>query len=146
MLIFASPAYSKIQKNYRTALTSRNRVIQSILDREAIKSDLSSWNTLLAEYAVQVIHERRKFFDWIQRSTRNVQHLTLQLPGPVKIELMERHALEIVDQENFLNLIKEYTERDLIVGRTTIGPHLDEIAFSVEINNTWNPTKYILSR
>jgi len=37
MLVFASPLYDKILKNYRTALTSRNRVIQSILDKEATK-------------------------------------------------------------------------------------------------------------
>ena len=65
MLTFASPGYDKILRNYRTALTSRNRVIQSILDKEARKEDLSSWNTLLADYAVQVIAERRKFFAWL---------------------------------------------------------------------------------
>jgi DNA replication and repair protein RecF len=142
MLVFASPVYDKIQKNYRTALTSRNRVIQSILDKEATKSELSSWNTLLAEYAVQVIHERRKFFTWFQR--QSLDHL--DLPGPVRIELMERHPLEEVTKEHFLKLLTDYTERDLVVGRTTVGPHLDEISFSVEINNVWQATKYILSR
>ncbi len=142
MLVFASPVYDKIQKNYRTALTSRNRVIQSILDKEAIKSELSSWNTLLAEYAVQVIHERRKFFTWFQR--QSLDHL--DLPGPVKIELIERHPLSEITKEEFLKLLADYTERDLIVGRTTVGPHLDEIGFSVEINNIWQSTKYILSR
>lgn len=142
MLVFASPIYDKIQKNYRTALVSRNRVIQSILDKEASKSDLSSWNTLLAEYAVQVIHERRKFFTWFQK--QSLEHL--DLPGPVKIELIERHPLSEVTKEHFLKLLADYTERDLVVGRTTVGPHLDEISFSVEINNLWQSTKYILSR
>lgn len=142
MLVFASPIYDKIQKNYRTALISRNRVIQSILDKEASKSDLSSWNTLLAEYAVQVIHERRKFFTWFQK--QSLEHL--DLPGSVKIELIERHPLSEVTKEEFLKLLADYTERDLIVGRTTVGPHLDEIGFSVEINNIWQSTKYILSR
>ena len=157
MLTFASPGYEKILRNYRTALTSRNRVIQSILDREARKEDLSSWNTLLAEYAVQVIHERRKFFTWLERSTFNVQRLTLSLPGPVKIELSERHPLEEITKEAFLKLLTDYTERDLVVGRTTVGPHLDEISFSVNIIppdkggegglvHHWSPTKYILSR
>ena len=142
MLVFASPIYDKIQKNYRTALTSRNRVIQAILDKEATKSDLSSWNTLLAEYAVQVIHERRKFFTWFQK--QSLDHL--DLPGPVKIELLERHPLSDVTKEQFLKLLADYTERDLVVGRTTVGPHLDEIGFSVEINAGWQSTKYILSR
>jgi hypothetical protein len=80
MLTFASPGYARILRNYRTALTSRNRVIQSIQDKEARKEDLSSWNILLAQYAVQVIDERRKFFEWSKHSTCNIQHLTLDLP------------------------------------------------------------------
>lgn len=142
MLVFASPRYEKILRNYRTALTSRNRVVQSILDREATKSNLSSWNTMLAEYAVQVILERRKFFTWFQN--QSLDHLNL--PGPVRIELSERHPLSQVTKEHFLKLLADYTERDLVVGRTTVGPHLDEISFSVEMNNNWSPTKYILSR
>lgn len=142
MLVFASPGYDKILRNYKTALTSRNRVIQSILDKEARKEDLSSWNTLLAEYAVQVISVRRKFFTWFQ--TQSLTHLSL--PGPVKIELTERHPLTETTKVNFLNLLADYSERDLVVGRTTVGPHLDEISFSVEIHEVWNWTKYILSR
>lgn len=142
MLTFASPGYEKILRNYRTALTSRNRVIQSILDKEARKEDLSSWNTLLADYAVQVIRERRTFFVWFQ--TQSLNHL--DLPGPVRIELSERHPLEEITKEAFLKLLADYTERDLVVGRTTVGPHLDEISFSVEINGAWSGTKYILSR
>jgi recombinational DNA repair ATPase RecF len=223
MLTFASPGYEKILRNYRTALTSRNRVIQSILEREARKEDLSSWNTLLAEYAVQVIGERRRFFtwfnspsssgDWVQAKRREedpgiqVNHLPwngsynvsemdstsrhstsswlgwndgqqlwtfLHLPGPVRIELSERHPLEEITKEAFLKLLADYTERDLVVGRTTVGPHLDEISFLVNIIppdkgeewqihselrkggnkwrgegglvHHWSPTKYILSR
>lgn len=97
---------------------------------------------MLAEYAIYVIHERQKFFTWFQ--SQSLDHL--DLPGQVKIELNERHPLVEVTQANFLKLLKEYTERDLVVGRTTIGPHLDEINFSVSINDTWQSTKYILSR
>lgn len=59
---------------------------------------------------------------------------------------MERHPLIEVTKEQFLKLLSDYTERDLVVGRTTVGPHLDEISFSVEINGVWQPTKHILSR
>ena len=111
LLVFAIPHYARVMSKYKTALVTRNRVIQSILDGEAKKSDLSSWNTLFAEYAVEVIRERRKFFEWFSEQTLD----GLNLPGPARIELVERHPLPIVDQEHFLELIKNYTERDLIV-------------------------------
>ena len=83
---------------------------------------------------MQVIAERRKFFTWFQ--TQSLEHL--DLPGPVRIELSERHPLEEVTAEAFLKLLADYTERDFVVGRTTVGPHLDEVSFSVEINEVWN--------
>ena len=84
MLIFASPVYSRIQKNYKTALASRNRVIQSILDREAVKSDLASWDTLLAEYAFQVIAERRKFFTWLANENNKSPNNAPLIKGELK--------------------------------------------------------------
>lgn len=70
---------------------------------------------------------------------------------------MERHPIEDVTREKFLQLLASYTDRDLVVGRTTVGPHLDEISFLVEIGHpvkggikrgldNWQPTKHILSR
>ncbi|MCB9807184.1 hypothetical protein H6768_04860 [Candidatus Peribacteria bacterium] len=46
---------------------------------------------------------------------------------------MERHPLSEVTKEQFLQLLADYTERDLVVGRTTVGPHLDEINFLVNL-------------
>ena len=123
MIAYAHPDYEKIVRNYRTSLTARNRVIQSILSGEAKKSDLNPWNTLFAEHAAHLIIERRKFFTWFESQPL----IGLDLPGPVKIILEERHRLETVSPETFSDLIREYLERDLIVGRTTIGPHLDDI-------------------
>ncbi len=142
MLTVASPGYEKILQNYRRALTSRNKTISLILEKQADKKDLATWNILLAEYGVKIITERRKFFSWLQG--QSFKHLSL--PGEVRVILAERHPLETLHQDSFLTLLSEYQERDLIVGRTTVGPHLDEIDFSVNIENTWKPTKYILSR
>lgn len=142
MIAYAHPEYEKIVRDYRTSLTARNRVIQSILAGDAKKSDLNPWNTLFVEQAIKMILERRKFFTWFESQPI----IELDLPGPVKIVLEERHKLDDISSETFSDFMREYLDRDIIVGRTTIGPHLDDIGFYVEEDDDWMLTKYILSR
>jgi len=106
------------------------------------KKDLASWNTLLAQSAVPLILQRRQMFAWIS----NLQDESLHLPGPTRVILIERHPLAEVTADNFLKLLKEYEDRDSIVGKTTVGPQLDDIEFSILIDQTWKPARYTLSR
>jgi recombinational DNA repair ATPase RecF len=138
MLASADMQYGNILKNYRTAISQRNKVQEGILHRR----DLSSWNTLLTQNAVPLILARRKMFDWISTLTDT----SLHLPCPTRVVLVERHPLEEVTIESFLKLLKEYEDRDVIVGKTTVGPQLDDIEFSVSIEANWKPARYTLSR
>lgn len=81
-----------------------------------MKSDLHTWDTLLAESAIAIIMERARFFSWLDK--QSVSYLAL--PGKVTISLKERHSLEENTKNAFLSLLDTYRERDLIVGRTTI--------------------------
>jgi recombinational DNA repair ATPase RecF len=134
--------YGNILKNYRTAISQRNKVIQDIQEGILHRKDLASWNTLLAQHAVPLILQRRKMFDWIS----NLREESLHLPGPTRVALIERHPLQEVTVESFLRLLKEYEDRDIVVGKTTVGPQLDDIEFSVFIQNEWKPARYTLSR
>ena len=142
MLASADMHYGHLLKNYRNAISQRNKVIQDIQEGLLNRRDIVSWNTLLAQSAVPLILQRRKMFAWIAR----LPDESLHLPGPTRIVLIERHPLEEVTVESFLKLLKEYEDRDVIVGKTTVGPQLDDIEFSVYIQEEWKPARYILSR
>jgi DNA replication and repair protein RecF len=142
MLASADMQYGHILRNYRTAISQRNKVIQDIQEGILHRRDLTSWNTLLAQSAVPLILQRRKMFDWIA----NLTDKSLHLPGPTRVALIERHLLKEVTIESFLELLKEYEDRDIVVGKTTVGPQLDDIEFSVFIQDEWKPTRYTLSR
>lgn len=116
VLAFASPEYEKILQRYRTALTSRNKVIETILEKNATRSDLHAWDMLLAENAIHIIKERARFFQWLEKCSID----NLSLPGSVTITLRERHPLNEHSQKAFLTLLDSYRERDLVVGRTTV--------------------------
>jgi DNA replication and repair protein RecF len=142
MLASADIHYGHLLKNYRNAISQRNKVIQDIQEGLLNRRDIASWNTLLAQSAVPLILQRRKMFAWIAR----LPDQSLHLPGPTRVVLIERHPLQEVTVESFLNLLKEYEDRDIIVGKTTIGPQLDDIEFSVCINAEFKAARYTLSR
>ena len=127
MLASADMHYGHLLKNYRTAISQRNKVLQNIQEGLMQRKDLTSWNTLLAQNAVPLILQRRQMFAWIEKLSEEVLHL----PGPTRVVLIERHPLQEVTVEYFLKLLKEYEDRDCIVGKTTVGPQLDDIEFSV---------------
>lgn len=81
-------------------------------------------------------------FDWIYHTPDTFLHL----PGQTRVTLTERHPLSEVTIDTLLDLIREYEERDIVVGKTTVGPQLDDIDFSIYTQNEWKPTRYILSR
>lgn len=142
MLASADMQYGHILKNYRTAISQRNKVIQDIQEGTLHRRDLASWNTLLAQSAVPLILHRRKMFDWIS----HLPDESLHLPGPTRVLLLERHPLEEATVESFLKLLGEYEDRDIIVGKTTVGPQLDDIEFSVCMQEEWKSARYTLSR
>lgn len=142
MLASADSNYYRILKQYKTANAQRNKIIRDIQEWLLHRRDLSAWNILLAQSAVQLIIQRRALFNWIA----HIPDSALHLPGEIRITLIERHALESPTVENFLKLLKEFEDRDVVVGKTTVWPQLDDIKFEVFIEDDWKPTKYILSR
>ncbi len=142
MLASADMHYGHILKQYRAALSQRNKVIQDIQEGILHRRDITPWNTLLAQSAVPLILQRRKMFDWIA----DIRDESLRLPGRTRVALIERHPLVEVTVESFLQFLKDYEDRDIIVGKTTVGPQLDDIEFSISIQDEWKPARYTLSR
>ncbi len=136
MLASANAQYHRILKQYKTANAQRNKILQDIQEGILHRRELRSWNTLLAQSAVPLILQRRALFDWIEHHTTDT---SLHLPGETKLSLVERHPLPNATIEDFLALLAEYEDRDVIVGRTTVGPQLDDIDFSVCIGE--NPSE-----
>ncbi len=143
MLASANAEYHRILKQYKTANAQRNKILQDIQEWLLHRRELRSWNILLAQSAVPLIVARRALFDWMVWQS---EETLLHLPGETRVTLVERHPLSEPTIEAFLALITEYEDRDVIVGRTTVWPQLDDIEFSVLIQGEWKPARYTLSR
>lgn len=130
MLASADRQYATLLRNYRTSVSQRNKVLQNIQEGLMLRKDLASWNTLLAQNAIPLITQRHAMFHWMGSFSDEILHL----PGPIQVNLIERHPLTDNTVAHYLALIQQFEDRDVIVGKTTIGPHLDDIAFNVQVD------------
>lgn len=142
VLSIAHPDYEAHLKKYQRALVQRNKVLQMLLDGQGHPRDLVPWEHIITEHAIVIMRYHRGFFAWLDMQPG----IELSIPGELHISLVERHVLSDLSPNTYLQHIETYLDRDRRAGRTTVGPHLDDIAFEIVMHGETYPVKTVLSR
>lgn len=126
--------YDKLQKDYRKILKSRNNILKAINEWKAQKSEINFWDKEFILKASLIYKYRFKIIEFIQASIKNIEDCFLW-----KIQNIELNYISKVKKESVENDIKEYIEknfeRDLILQKTHIWPHLDDFEILVDQKN-----------
>ncbi len=119
---------------YRKVLRQRNTILADAQSQHtSVSADIEAWNESLLQYASRIIHRRKLFLK--QFSTRVVtayQALTGAQEIP-KIEYLPLRNGRTVEEIR-LTLERELQEKqhdEQRIGTTLIGPHRDEIRFTI---------------
>jgi len=115
------PDYSKVIRRYERALRQRNRLLKN----GAGHDQLFAWNVSLAQYGAQIIDVR----------TRLVERLNAGLGGTYRtiaqtkdvVELHYSHTVIDQTEQKLLAELEARTERDQILGFTSVGPHRHDV-------------------
>ena len=111
---------------YNKILNQRNKLLKDINFRPDLKDTLSIWDIQLIQYGKQIIKSRAGF---IYRLNEIVGRIHYQISGG-KEQMLLSYDPNI--QENlFEDELKKAREKDLKAGQTSIGPHKDDMSFSV---------------
>lgn len=147
LLIQLEPIYAHILQQYNKVLRQRNALLKEIrnLDsnasshnKAAYSSQLALWDTQLAEHGSRVTRRRARVLDRLAPLARS-WHSQI---SSAKEEL-ETHYIPNVNsdgdrpeqvQKAFLDKIQQRRIPEQQLGTTVVGPHRDEIEFT--INNT----------
>ena len=125
MFSVSNKKYINTLQEYNRALRQRNAVLQNIKeDRSKIKQ-LSSWNNLLSRKAEKLWKERGNYLERFKGfflSTVEQYDKTLDIKISYKTPV-ENNNVEI------LETLKKREKTDIIRGRTSYGPHQDDISF-----------------
>jgi DNA replication and repair protein RecF len=123
------PARAETRRRYGRALAQRNALLGRIRSGAAAVDSLSAWERELAELGLELITSRRQAVDLLAPGFAEAAG-ELSLPGVAELRYQPRSEASAAEQ-----LAAELCERrstDLARGYTSHGPHLDELAVSLE--------------
>ena len=112
--------------NYNKILNNRNRLLKDIHFNPSLRSTLDVWDEQLVSYGKKIIKRRREFIDEISGIVHDMHY---KISG-------EREELKISyepDVEDFLFVDELFRvkEKDLKFGTTSVGPHRDDLKFTI---------------
>lgn len=111
---------------YNKILNQRNKLLKDIYTRPDLKDTLPVWDLQLMEYGKKIIHRRSMFIHEMNEIVTPI-HNSIS-GGKEKLILTYEPNIEDISFENELSRAKD---RDLRTGQTSIGPHRDDMSFSI---------------
>lgn len=111
---------------YNKVLNQRNKLLKDMVYRPDLKETLPVWDMQLIESGKKIIQRRKKFVEELNEIVHDIHY---RISGE-KEELLLQYEPNIDDifLEDELNRAKE---RDLRYCQTSVGPHRDDLLFSI---------------
>ncbi len=130
------PLYGVSIRRYDRALKQRN----NLLKQAAITSDeLFVWDVALSEYGAYIIMKRQEFIDTLNQRLTAVYGSIAKTTDTVRMH----YSLDTeISKQRLLNELHARSERDRLLGYTSIGPHRHDVLF--DFNGT--PALSVASR
>jgi DNA replication and repair protein RecF len=122
------PARGELRKRYGQVLAQRNAMLARVLGGRAAPTDLDVWDSGLAESAAPLIGAREEAVAELSAPFSEAA-AELGLEGESRLEYAPRAA---GSPEEIRAGLEQRREQDLRLGRTSWGPHLDELKLATE--------------
>lgn len=137
MLSQARPAHLEDLINYRRALRQRNGYLADNRGRQIDNGMIAPLNAILARIGGRIIALRAAFLEkFSQELKRAWNRLSEAIEEPVIVyqgSIPESsYATPAEAEEALKEALERVTERDREQGRSTVGPHRDELAFKLD--------------
>lgn len=121
------PVYLSHLIRYNKVLSERNNLLKQIRIYPTLLETLDGWNRQLLQSGIYIIKKRREFILHIDQLMKRI-HSDLS-GGKEWIDVSyECHTSE----QEYEALLKERQDKDIESGTTTVGPHRDDIRFTIK--------------
>jgi len=130
MLSQASKIYLNDLIQYKRALKQRNTILQM----ESIEKNLLvSWEEALVQAGVEIITKRLEAISELEEYVRKYYQKLSASDDKIKIVYQYSFPLKGFDNLSsaFKNALKENIDKDLVQGKTSVGPHRDDLQFLI---------------
>ncbi|HCT64340.1 MAG TPA: DNA replication/repair protein RecF [Lachnospiraceae bacterium] len=121
--------YYDLQQYYKV-LKQRNNLLKRIQKNSKLRDTLFPWNSQMCQYGIRVIDSRKAFIERLNTISSKIHKGITDGTEELFIEYKPN-----VLSCDFDNKLEALTEKDIIYGSTTAGPHKDDIIFYVNQND-----------
>ena len=118
------PIYLNSIHKYERALKQRNNLLKK---QYADKDELFIWDVALAEYGAYIIEKRIAFIEQLNGRLNDEYNLIAKSTDNVSIHYSNTYIGDI--KQKLLNDLHKHSERDVITGFTSTGPHRHDVIF-----------------
>lgn len=113
-------------KKYTKILEQRNKLLKDIGFHPDLKETLVVWDQQLIEYGQKIIERRKEFITELNEIVHKMHH---KISGG-KEDLLVEYEPNVTAAQLEMELLRA-AERDLHLGNTSVGPHRDDLKFSI---------------
>lgn len=121
--------YYNLQQYYKV-LKQRNNLLKNLQKSPKLKDTIFIWDSQLVSHGKKIIDERLKFINKINIISSEIHS---NITGGN--EIMNIKYIPNILCDEFQNKLNKYLDRDIIQGSTSIGPHKDDLQFSINNND-----------
>ena len=124
--------YDHILKQYSKILKQRNAMLKSISQGHAQKNDITFWNTQFIELASQIYTYRETFITFLKQNISSAEIYFWNKVNKIELTYVSKiNSLDSAKQE-IQTYLEKNIDRDITLGKTPIGPHVDDIDILVD--------------
>jgi len=116
--------YNSYLSRYEKALRQRNELLKN---ENLTKSDLFSWNVMLAKYGSEIEKNRQEFVDKINERITELYRTIAKNEDFVKVSL--RTDVFRISEQEYLKRLEDDFQKDVYLGHTGFGVHRDDFVF-----------------
>ena len=111
---------------YNKILNQRNKLLKDMVYRPDLKDTLPVWDMQLAETGKKIIRRRKEFVGQLNEIVYGIHN---RISGGKEELLLEYEPS--ADEDSFENALENAKERDMKQCMTSVGPHRDDLLFSI---------------
>ena len=133
--------YSKLNQDYKKIIKHRNKTLKNINDWKSSKNEILFWDQKFIEISIEIYKYRFKIINFLKESiTTTLEYFSWKATN------IELNYITKVNENNIENDLSKYLEknldRDIILWRTAIWPHIDDFEIIVD----WFQLSHFASR
>lgn len=124
-LINCFKEYNQYLKEYEKILKTRNKILKNIQEWNSLREEISFWDEKFIDLSQEILNFRLDFIKYLKNNIKSNLEIFW-----IKISKIDFVYNTKIDLNNIKSHIKNYLEinleRDIIIWKTQIWPHLDD--------------------